>query len=200
MGAMGMGMGMGGGATGMGGGTEDDELAAAIAASLDTNDTHGNDDDDDGGEPMSIGRPVRDDAGGAGSVVVDATGSTAASGTSGAVDAPKQPPTLDDAMAPFRGGAALEPEPEKGTPGTTSVSFRLADGKRCVRRFRTADVVAVCYKFILERLEEETAAGGVVASFDLRAGFPRAESLRGRLGETLEEAQLCNAMVTVILD
>jgi len=81
---------------------------------------------------------------------------------------------------------------DEPTENAASIMIRMPDGKRLVRRFGKDDVVKVIYAFVAQSNEE--AKGG--REFELKAGFPP-KNLLDSVNESIASAGLAGESVTV---
>eukprot|EP00163_Fabomonas_tropica_P018708 TRINITY_DN330_c0_g2_i3.p1 TRINITY_DN330_c0_g2~~TRINITY_DN330_c0_g2_i3.p1 ORF type:complete len:524 (-),score=128.25 TRINITY_DN330_c0_g2_i3:139-1710(-) len=163
--------------------TEDEQIAAAIAASL---------------EQPGAG------AGTSGSsphvTSMDTTADTTASTTT--TTTTTATPAASAAAVPAPAGytpvptPTLPEEPAAGTPETTRLQFRLPDGSRAVRRFRIKDPVSILYDFAVHKVEEaQSGRPFTLLMMDTAKGSPLEDK-----EQTLVDAGCKNTAVMVRWD
>eukprot|EP00565_Helicotheca_tamesis_P001050 CAMPEP_0185740090 /NCGR_PEP_ID=MMETSP1171-20130828/36969_1 /TAXON_ID=374046 /ORGANISM="Helicotheca tamensis, Strain CCMP826" /LENGTH=608 /DNA_ID=CAMNT_0028411843 /DNA_START=294 /DNA_END=2117 /DNA_ORIENTATION=+ len=188
--------------------TEQQQLQAAIAASMndgngdDNEDAHDDDHDDDDADEYIMDEDDDDD------VVMDSDeevviddddevecvgsnmGGTAkpaaATATEEAKEGEKKPPSLEEELATMDVGD----EPAGGD--VARIQIRMPDGKRLVRKFRGSDTVKVIYAFVAQSNEEAKSG----KSFGLKAGFPPRD-LKPDIDSTIKSCGLAGEAITV---
>merc|ERR1712232_673036 len=95
----------------------------------------------------------------------------------------KPPSFLDELMSTHVG--------EEPTTGAR-IQFRMADGKRLIRKFSPSDCVKIIYAFVAQSNAE--AQGG--REFSLMAGFPPSD-LYNNIESTIENCKLSGETITV---
>lgn len=100
---------------------------------------------------------------------------------------PKPPaePTFDEEIRELKVG-------EEPSEGGARLQFRMPDGGRVVRRFRSEDEVKIIYAFVAQSNDEAKAG----KAFVLRAGFPP-KDLIDKVKETIGNCSLSGESVTV---
>ncbi|TPX58169.1 hypothetical protein PhCBS80983_g03303 [Powellomyces hirtus] len=85
--------------------------------------------------------------------------------------------------------ARMNQEPPAGGPDATRIQFRLPDGTRKVRRFKQSDTIRTLFEYIRADVPEAGDKDFELMNFR--------EPLLGRLTETIDEAKLAGASITV---
>jgi len=85
--------------------------------------------------------------------------------------------------------AILTAEPNKETPNTANIQFRLPNGSRSVRRFLKTELVSMLYSYV----ENESNASSC-KRLELRSGFPP-KDLKSMQTKTIGEANLSGEAV-----
>eukprot|EP00742_Colponemidia_sp_Colp-10_P002664 GILJ01002847.1.p1 GENE.GILJ01002847.1~~GILJ01002847.1.p1 ORF type:complete len:406 (+),score=47.56 GILJ01002847.1:41-1258(+) len=102
------------------------------------------------------------------------------------------PPIADvavpSAVLPPKAHISLPDEPPAEHPDVTRIQFRLADGKRSVRRFLKTDKVELLFAFAQQSSPE-------VNSFDLLSAYPSRNLAEVGMEKTLSEAGVVDSMV-----
>ncbi len=80
----------------------------------------------------------------------------------------------------------LPEEPKEGAPGTVTISFRLPDGTRSMRRFDSQDRVEALYAFVSSKCPKQP--------IELRAGFPPTD-IRFQRDASIAASKLAGEMI-----
>ncbi|KAF6256723.1 hypothetical protein COO60DRAFT_1702203 [Scenedesmus sp. NREL 46B-D3] len=178
----------------MAGMTDDEQLAMALAMSVESDDDM--DDLDEEAIWAEVQRRQRES---------DAAEAAASSGGGAATAAaqhqqqqpapapePEAAAAVDVAAVQAAAAARLPLEPAEGAAGSCRVAFRLPDGSRVQRRFSTTDTVAALQDYVVS--VSAHAAG--MASFKLSEARPGAQPLADSAA-TLAAAGVANAMLVI---
>ncbi|WIA31804.1 hypothetical protein OEZ86_002672 [Tetradesmus obliquus] len=202
----------------MAGMTEDEQLAMALAMSVEPTAAAGgpgpaagdesDDDMDDIDEEAiwaEVQRRQRDSdsaaaaaaassGGGAGTTPAAAAAQQQqpAAAATAAPEPPAAAAAVDVVAVQAAAAARLPPEPAEGAAGSCRVAFRLPDGARVQRRFNTTDTVAALQAYVISVSAD--AAG--MAAFQLSEARPGAQPLADPAA-TLAAAGVANAMLVL---
>uniref|UniRef100_A0A383VHQ7 UBX domain-containing protein n=1 Tax=Tetradesmus obliquus TaxID=3088 RepID=A0A383VHQ7_TETOB len=202
----------------MAGMTEDEQLAMALAMSVEqptaaaggpgpaAGDESDDDMDDIDEEAIwaEVQRRQRDSdsaaaaaaassGGGAGTTPAAAQQQHSAAAATAAPEPPAAAAAVDVVAVQAAAAAArLPPEPAEGAAGSCRVAFRLPDGTRVQRRFNTTDTVAALQDYVISVSAD--AAG--MAAFQLSEARPGAQPLADPAA-TLAAAGVANAMLVL---
>ncbi|VEU41188.1 unnamed protein product [Pseudo-nitzschia multistriata] len=155
--------------------SEDEQLQAAMRASLQDSTGGGSDDDDDDVVIVDSSGQQLDD---------DSKPRAVEPSAAAAAPPPAAPPSMLEELVPFDVG----PEPEKGA----RIQFRMPDGKRKIRRFDPSQSVKHVYAFVAQSNPE----GRDGKEFTLQAGFPP-KDLIGDIDSSIEACSLAGEAITV---
>ncbi|KAL7462170.1 hypothetical protein ACHAXS_002559 [Conticribra weissflogii] len=173
--------------------SEEEQLQAAIRASMQANTTaaakNNNDNDDKDGDDAA-GKMIDDSV----EIVdmeddVNDSSHESGNGEEGKEEEDLKKPSFETDIRFMPVGD----EPAPGTGGVARVQIRMPDGKRLVRKFRGDDTVKVIYAFVAQNNEE--AKGG--KEFELKAKFPP-QDLLPSVNDTISSCGLSGEAINVI--
>jgi hypothetical protein len=156
--------------------SEEEQLQAALRASMTDDGSEDNDGDDNNGDDL---------------VDNDENGEANGENSPAKKQEVEKEPTMADRFQDVQVG---DEAPANGV-GAVRIAFRMPDGKRLVRRFIKADSIKLLYAFVLQHLPEAQAG----RSFQLRAGFPPKDLKASIESGTVESEGLAGGQVTVSL-